>query len=64
MIHENEVSKRGVKMQAYQCTKMMLQRTHPIDPALAKPRSSVYDVGPFLNQHRRNVSCSPESNNR
>ena len=34
---------------------VMLQRTHLIDPALAKRRSNVYDVGPSLHQHRRNV---------
>ena len=39
------------------------QRTHLIDPAQAKRRSNVYDVGPSLHQHWRNVSFSPELNN-
>ena len=42
---------------------MLPQRTHLIDPALAKRRSNVYDLGPSLHQHRRNVLCSPELNN-
>ena len=42
---------------------MLPQRAHLIDPALAKRRTNVYNVGPSLHQHRRNVSCSPELNN-